>query len=219
MLGGAPNARRPSVRSHEGTLAERVGFEPTVGFTLRPLSKRVPSASRSPLRARSGAATLPLYRVPSRLNRGARPPRRHSSASPGRTAFGGRTGVRRTTRFGTSRFGTTRFGTARLGTTGLGTTRRSTADLGTTGFSTTGFGTTCFSATCFGATGLDTTGLDTTGLGTARVGTTRVGTTRFGTTRVGATRLVTARPLATRSPCRANGERILVVHDDTPNSQ
>ena len=29
--------------------AEREGFEPSVGFLLHPLSKRVPSATRSPL--------------------------------------------------------------------------------------------------------------------------------------------------------------------------
>src|SRR4051812_30882603 len=34
--------------------AEREGFEPSVGFLLRPLSKRVPSATRSPLQALRG---------------------------------------------------------------------------------------------------------------------------------------------------------------------
>ena len=37
-----------------GSFAEREGFEPSVGFLLRPLSKRVPSATRSPLQALRG---------------------------------------------------------------------------------------------------------------------------------------------------------------------
>jgi hypothetical protein len=37
-------------------LAERAGFEPAVSFTRRPLSKRVPSATRSPLQSLAGAA-------------------------------------------------------------------------------------------------------------------------------------------------------------------
>ena len=45
-----PGREVPSVGLDSRTLAERAGFEPAVGFTLRPLSKRVPSASRSPLR-------------------------------------------------------------------------------------------------------------------------------------------------------------------------
>ncbi len=37
-------------RAREGAVAERVGFEPTSRFLVNTLSKRAPSAARTPLR-------------------------------------------------------------------------------------------------------------------------------------------------------------------------
>ena len=42
----------------EGTLAEGVGFEPTIRFPVYTLSKRAPSATRPPLRARRAQYSL-----------------------------------------------------------------------------------------------------------------------------------------------------------------
>jgi hypothetical protein len=49
-------ARNLTPPDSSGFFAERAGFEPAVGFPLRPLSKRVPSATRSPLRLDSERA-------------------------------------------------------------------------------------------------------------------------------------------------------------------
>jgi hypothetical protein len=53
--------RRQAASAASG-LAERVGFEPTVGFPLHTLSRRAPSATRSPLRggAATGSAHAPV---------------------------------------------------------------------------------------------------------------------------------------------------------------
>ncbi len=40
-------------------MAERVGFEPTVGFTLRSLSRRAPSSTRPSLQMAEGAGFEP----------------------------------------------------------------------------------------------------------------------------------------------------------------
>ena len=38
------------MKAKRGKMAERVGFEPTVGFPQHTLSKRAPSTTRTPLR-------------------------------------------------------------------------------------------------------------------------------------------------------------------------
>jgi catechol 2,3-dioxygenase-like lactoylglutathione lyase family enzyme len=48
-----PLMRQPA---HEREVAEGVGFEPTIRFPVYTLSKRAPSATRPPLRARDASA-------------------------------------------------------------------------------------------------------------------------------------------------------------------
>jgi hypothetical protein len=71
--------RSPAAREGEelrvgAALAERAGFEPALGFLLGPLSKRVPSASRSPLQVsfEEGSANVVVARRASRKTLGFR---------------------------------------------------------------------------------------------------------------------------------------------------
>src|SRR5437867_7040131 len=54
-LAGFAGPHRTGLEPRKRIVAERVGFEPTLEFPLNTLSKRAPSATRSSLRAASGA--------------------------------------------------------------------------------------------------------------------------------------------------------------------